>query len=36
MKLATQPTGRGGSGSSDAKAQQAVIVQLLEHHGRMP
>ena len=33
MQLATQATGRGGSGSPDAKAQQALIVQLLERHG---
>jgi ankyrin repeat protein len=30
MKLATTTTGRGGSGSIEAKAQQALIVQLLE------
>jgi pimeloyl-ACP methyl ester carboxylesterase len=36
MKLATQATGRGGSGSADAKAQQALIVQLLEQHGATP
>jgi len=33
MKLATQMTGRGGSGSPEAKEQQALIVQLLEQHG---
>jgi ankyrin repeat protein len=33
MKLATQPTGRGGSGSTDAKAQQATIVELLGQYG---
>ena len=33
MKLATQPTGRGGSGSPAARAQQAEIVTLLERHG---
>jgi len=33
MKLATHTTGRGGSGSTAAKAQQAVIVELLEQHG---
>jgi ankyrin repeat protein len=33
MKLATQMTGRGGSGSPEAKEQQAQIVQLLEQHG---
>jgi hypothetical protein len=36
MKLATQMTGRGGSGSPDAKAQQALIVQLLEAHDVAP
>ena len=36
MKLATQTTGRGGSGSPDAKAQQALIVQLLQGHGAAP
>ena len=33
MKLATQNTGRGGSGSPESKAQQAEIVRLLEKHG---
>jgi Ankyrin repeats (many copies) len=33
MTLATRPTGRGGSGSADAKAQQAEIVRLLSRHG---
>ncbi len=33
MDLARQTTGRGGSGSPDAKAQQALIVQLLEPRG---
>lgn len=33
MKLATHTTGRGGSGSTAAKVQQALIVQLLEDHG---
>jgi ankyrin repeat protein len=33
MRLATQTTGRGGSGSAAAKEQQALIVQLLEQHG---
>ncbi len=33
MMLATQQTGRGGSGSADAKAQQAEIVLLLERYG---
>jgi Ankyrin repeats (many copies)/Ankyrin repeat len=32
MLLATQLTGRGGSGSSEAKAQQAQIVHLLHEH----
>ena len=36
MDLATQATGRGGSGSPEAKAQQALIVQLLEEHGVTP
>jgi ankyrin repeat protein len=30
MKLATRPTGRGGSGSPEARRQQAEIVRLLE------
>jgi hypothetical protein len=33
MDLATQNTGRGGSGSPEAKAQQQEIVRLLRHHG---
>lgn len=33
MQLATRMTGRGGSGSPTAKAQQAEIVQLLQRHG---
>jgi hypothetical protein len=33
MQLATQSTGRGGTGSAEAKAQQAEIVRLLERHG---
>ncbi|MBS0297658.1 MAG: ankyrin repeat domain-containing protein [Proteobacteria bacterium] len=33
MALATQQTGRGGSGSPEAKAQQAEIIGLLERHG---
>jgi hypothetical protein len=33
MKLATTTTGRGGSGSTESKAQQALIVELLEQHG---
>jgi hypothetical protein len=34
MDLAGCTTGRGGSGSPEAKAQQALIVQLLENAGR--
>jgi Ankyrin repeats (many copies) len=33
MLLATQTTGRGGSGSPEAKAQQDEIVHLLEQYG---
>ena len=33
IKLATQNTGRGGSGSPDSKAQQAEILRLLEPYG---
>jgi hypothetical protein len=33
MRLATQNTGRGGTGSPDAKAQQQAIVRLLAPHG---
>ena len=33
MLLATQNTGRGGSGSAEAKAQQQEILRLLEEHG---
>jgi hypothetical protein len=36
MKLATRPTGRSGSGSPGAKAQQALIVRLLVEHGAAP
>jgi ankyrin repeat protein len=36
LRLATLTTGRGGSGSPEAKAQQAEIVQLLEQHGGTP
>lgn len=32
MDLATRTTGRGGSGSAEAKAQQREIVRLLEEH----
>ena len=33
LRLATRQTGRSGSGSPEAKAQQALIVELLERHG---
>lgn len=33
MQLATQNTGRGGSGSPEAKAEQKEIVRLLRQHG---
>jgi Ankyrin repeats (many copies)/Ankyrin repeat len=33
IQLATQNTGRGGSGSPDSKAQQAEILRLLEQYG---
>jgi Ankyrin repeats (many copies)/Ankyrin repeat len=33
MLLATQHTGRSGSGSAEAKAQQQEILSLLEEHG---
>jgi ankyrin repeat protein len=33
MRLAMMSTGRGGSGSDEAKAQQREIVRLLEQHG---
>jgi hypothetical protein len=33
MQIATRTTGRGGSGSPEAKAQQAEIVRLLDQHG---
>ncbi|RVA29296.1 ankyrin repeat domain-containing protein [Mesorhizobium sp. M7D.F.Ca.US.004.03.1.1] len=36
MFLATRPTGRGGSGSPEAKAQQAEIMRLLERYGATP
>jgi ankyrin repeat protein len=36
MTLATQPTGRGGTGSVDAKAQQAEIILLLERYAERP
>jgi hypothetical protein len=33
MMLATRQTGRGGSGSAAAKAEQAEIIRLLEQRG---
>ncbi len=33
MKLAIRNTGRGGTGSADAKEQQEEIIRLLEQHG---
>jgi hypothetical protein len=33
LLLATQNTGRGGSGSAEAKAQQKEILRLLMEHG---
>jgi hypothetical protein len=33
MRIANQTTGRGGSGSPEAKAQQEEIMRLLERHG---
>jgi ankyrin repeat protein len=33
MQIANRTTGRGGSGSPEAKAQQVQIVRLLEQHG---
>jgi hypothetical protein len=33
MLLATQSTGRGGTGPVAAKAQQAEILRLLREHG---
>jgi ankyrin repeat protein len=36
LDLATRATGRGGSGSAEAKAQQAEIVRLLERATREP
>jgi hypothetical protein len=35
MRLATQTSGRGGSGSLESKAQQEVIVRLLQEHGSL-
>lgn len=36
LHLATQDTGRGGSGSSSARTQQAEIIRLLLDHGARP
>jgi hypothetical protein len=36
MILATRQTGRGGSGSPEAKTQQAKIIRLLERYGMTP
>jgi hypothetical protein len=36
MMLATRQTGRGGSGSPEAKMQQAEIIRLLERDGMTP
>ena len=36
MMLATRQTGRGGSGSPEAKTQQAEIIRLLERYGATP
>jgi len=36
MMLAARQTGRGGSGSPEAKAQQAEIIRLLERYGATP
>jgi hypothetical protein len=36
LQLAAQTTGRGGSGSAEAKAEQAEIVRLLEQYGAAP
>jgi hypothetical protein len=33
LHLAVQPTGRGGSGSSEAREQQASIIRLLLERG---
>jgi hypothetical protein len=32
MQIATRNTGRGGSGSAEAKAEQSEILRLLEQH----
>jgi ankyrin repeat protein len=36
LHLAVQPTGRGGSGSDEARRQQAGIIRLLLKHGAKP
>lgn len=36
IMLATRQTGRSGSGSPEAKAQQAEIIRLFERHGTSP
>jgi hypothetical protein len=36
LHLAVQTTGKGGSGSSEAKAQQTTIIRLLIDHGAQP
>jgi hypothetical protein len=33
LRLATMNTGRGGSGSAEAKAEQAAIIALLGRYG---
>jgi hypothetical protein len=33
MQIATRNTGRGGSGSVEAKAEQIEIIRLLQQHG---
>lgn len=33
LDLATRTTGRGGSGSPEARAEQAQILHILQHHG---
>jgi len=36
LQLATHNTGRGGTGSAQAKAEQAQIIRLLVLHGAEP
>jgi Ankyrin repeats (many copies) len=36
MNLATRTTGRGGSGSAEAKVQQGLIIRLLQSHDAQP